>query len=350
MQIHRVGYGVRGFWKLNDYAIRYVRMVTDEAKKRAAILEFWERYGLEAAVEAFKLSRRTLYSWKAKRKAGKGRMESLNAGSRKPKRLRRRLWPVELVREIKILRTEHPNIGKDKVRILIEPFCVRRGLPCPSVSTVGRLIADAPGRMRTEACKPSCAGKRRVGRRPKKTRKPKGFRTKRPGHCVSFDSVERIVGGLRRYVVTATDVHTRFSLAFATASHGSQAAADVLRVFQEVFPHPVEHVLTDNGSEFMKRFNEELDRREIPHWHTYPRTPKMNAHSERFNRTLQEEFLDRHSHLLQDPKKFNGELADWLVWYNSERPHRSLGLKSPIQYMAQLNPRECNMWWAPTTV
>ena len=74
----------------------------------------------------------------------------------------------------------------------------------------------------------------------------------------------------------------------------------------------------------------------------------MNAHSERFNRTLQEEFLDRHSHLLQDPKKFNGELADWLVWYNSERPHRSLGLKSPIQYMAQLNPRECNMRWAPT--
>jgi len=285
MQIHRVGYGVRGFWKLNDYAIRYVRMVTDTAKKRAVILRFWERYGLEATMEAFHVCRRTLYSWKAKQRAGKGRLESLNEGSRRPKRLRLRRWPVEIVRHIKIIRAAHPNLGKDKVRILLEPSCLRLGLSCPSVATIGRLIADDPLKMRTEARKPSCAGKRRLGKRPPKARKPKGFKTRHPGHCVSFDSVERIVHGLRRYVVTGTDIHSRFSLAFVTTSHGSQAAAETLRIFQDIFPHKIEHVLTDNGSEFMKRFTEELDRRKIPHWHTYPRTPKMNAHSERFNRS-----------------------------------------------------------------
>lgn len=40
MQVHRVGYRDKGFWKLNDYVIRYVRMVTDEAKRRAKILLF----------------------------------------------------------------------------------------------------------------------------------------------------------------------------------------------------------------------------------------------------------------------------------------------------------------------
>ena len=347
MQIHRVGYGIKGFWKLNDYAIRYVRMVTDEAKRRAAILRFWKRYGLDATIEAFSICRRTLYSWKARQKAGKGRMESLNAASRKPRHSRRRRWPVEIIRQIKTLRAMHPNIGKDKLYVLLQPFCSRLRLPLPSVATIGRLIADDPAKMRIEARRPSCAGKRHRGKRPKKARKPKGFKTKHPGHCVSFDSVERVIHGLRRYVVTGTDVHSRFSIAFATTSHGSQAAADTLRIFKDIFPHRIEHVLTDNGSEFMKRFAEELERHDIPHWHTYPRTPKMNAHSERFNRTLQEEFLDHHSHLLQDPNQFNDKLAEWLIWYNTERPHRALALKSPVQFMTHLNPQECNMWWAP---
>ena len=86
-----------------------------------------------------------------------------------------------------------------------------------------------------------------------------------------------------------------------------------------VFPFPVAFVLTDNGSEFAKHFSEELKRLHLTHYHTYPKTPKMNAHVERFNRTIQEEFANYHIGALLEPDVFNRKLIDWLVWYNTVR-------------------------------
>jgi transposase InsO family protein len=95
----------------------------------------------------------------------------------------------------------------------------------------------------------------------------------------------------------------------------------VLRNLAEVFPYPFQSILTDNGSEFMKHFGEELRRLHKNHWHSYPRTPKMNAHVERFNRTIQEEFIDYHEELLITPNEFDPPLIPGLIWYNAERPH-----------------------------
>jgi hypothetical protein len=36
-------------------------------------------------------------------------------------------------------------------------------------------------------------------------------------------------------------------------------------------------VLTDNGSEFMKHFDEEIRGLHKNHWHTYPRTPNIEC-------------------------------------------------------------------------
>ena len=119
MQIHRVGYHVKGFWKLNDYAIRYTRMVTDEAKHRAKILLFWEKHGLEATKEAFYIGRSTLFEWKKARVHGEGRMEALNPGSKRQKQISRRDWYDEVNAEIRRLRKEHPNLGKEKIHIFL---------------------------------------------------------------------------------------------------------------------------------------------------------------------------------------------------------------------------------------
>ena len=150
-------------------------------------------------------------------------------------------------------------------------------------------------------------------------------------------------------MITFTDVYSRFSLAWATRSHASLAAKEFFDLVTLLFPHRLEHVLTDNGSEFMKHFDEELRRLHQTHWHTYPRTPKMNAHDERFNRTIQEEFVDYHETELLNPDVFNRKLIEWLLWYNGERPHWALDLKSPIQFLIEQNPEECNMWWRDTS-
>jgi transposase InsO family protein len=324
-------------------------MVTNEAKKRVKILTFWKRYGLKATIEAFDVSRATLFEWKKRLKSGHGRLSSLNMCDKAPRKKRVRLWPIEIIRMIKILRTEHPNLGKEKLHPELKEWCDKQKLLCPSIATIGRLIADDASKMRMLVSRPSCAG-RRIQRKDRKTkvRKPKGYTPTRPGECVAFDTIEKILQGTRRYVITATDVYSRFASAYATKSHGSKEAATVFRAIFQSFPYRIEQVLTDNGSEFMKSFQAELDRSSIPHWHTYPRTPKMNAHCERFNRTIQEEFVDWNLHLLHDPEKFNKKLATYLVWFNTKRPHKALNQKAPVQYLIQQNPEESRMRWART--
>ena len=65
--------------------------------------------------------------------------------------------------------------------------------------------------------------------------------------------------------------------------------------------------------------------RNLKHNFIYPRCPRINGFIERANRTLQEEFIDLHLNLLsEDIDEFNRKLMDYLVWYNTERPHESL--------------------------
>lgn len=347
MQIHRVSYGVRGFGRLADYALRWAHMLTTKAKHKAHVLSFWGKHGLQVTLDAFGVKKRTLYYWQAQLKKGGGQLEALNEQSRKPRSVRKRHWPAEIIAEIKRLRTEHPNLGKEKVHVFLQPFCQEKNLNCPSVSTIGNLMRDAGG-LRTFPVKVRHNGTI-VKRKPqRKARKPKHFLATHPGHCGSFDTIEKIIYGSRRYVLTFTDLFSRFSLAWATTSHASQAAKEFFDLVTFLFPYRLEYVLTDNGSEFMKHFDVTLRQLALTHWHTYPKTPKMNAHDERFNRTIQEEYVDYHEGELLDPTSFNVKLLKHLLWHNTERPHWSLDFKSPIQFITYHYPKECNMYLTDT--
>lgn len=280
---------------------------------------------------------------------GGGQIEALNEKSKRPHCFRKREWPQVVRQEIKRLRAEHPNIGPDKIAKLLEPFGIQQNLPCPKARTVARIIADAPDKMRVFPVKVYHNGRTALRKRAKKARKPKYFTADHPGHCGAFDTIERFIHGCRRYVLTFTDVYSRFSFALATTSHASLAAKEFFTVIRQVFPYSLDYVLTDNGSEFMKHFDAEIRRLHQVHWHTYPKQPKMNPHEERFNRTIQEEFVDYHEPELLEPAVFNEKLIDYLTWYNTERPHWSLDLKSPIQFLIETNPQLCKMYWRDTS-
>lgn len=323
-------------------------MVSERAQYRYRVVRFWEKYGLEATIEAFGVKRRTLYDWRMKLREGAERPEALNDRSRAPRVRRKRLWPKEIVNEIRRLRSEYPNLSKEKLYALLKSWCEKRKLECPKPRTIGRIIADAPDKMRSRPMKLGPNGQRIEKRKIPKSRKPKGYKASAPGECGAFDTVEYFLEGIRRYVITFTDHYSRFAFAWATQSHASLAAREFFEIVAEVFPYPLQSVLTDNGSEFMKHFDEEIRRLHKNHWHTYPRTPKMNAHVERFNRTIQEEFIDYHEDLLMSPDQFNRRLIPWLLWYNAQRPHWALQLKSPVQFLLKENPDLCNSWWPNT--
>lgn len=291
--------------------------------------------GLTATEDAFKVGKRTLYDWKRKWKKGGKKPEALNEKSKAPRIKRKRLWPVEILEEIKRLRQAHPNLGSEKIYSLPAGFGAKNNLQRPKPRTIANLIKDLGG-LRIFPEKVSHFGKIKKVNRQKALRKPKDFIPHYPGRLIALDTVERFVNGCRRYIVTFEDIYTRFGFARSTKSHASLAAKEFFNLCQKAFPYSFNflNVLTDNGSEFKKRFSEELKQQRLTHYHTYPRTPKMNAHLERFNGTIQDEFVDFHNYLLSDPDEFNRQLIDYLIFYDTERVHRAFQNKlSPLQFM-----------------
>ena len=352
--IHCKYTGIKGFVTLYNDALRYRYMITEKALKKAGILAFWEKHSLDATMEAFNIKRRSLFGWKRKLKEAGGKLEGLNDKSRVPRRKRKRIWRLEIIAEIKRLRWDHPNLGKEKLYPELKEFCDRNNLVCPKPKTIGRLIKDLGG-LRIFPQKISHFGKIKPIKRQKVLRKPKDFKAEYPGHCVALDTIEKIIDGKRRYVITFEDLFTRFGFALETTSHASLAAKEFFEICVKVFPFSFAFVfvLTDNGSEFKKHFSEELKKLHLVHYHTYPGMPKMNAHLERFNRTLQDEFIDYHMNDLLVPEEFNRKLAEYLIWYNTKRVHCAFQNKlSPIQFMLSLPinqlPEKCKIGWPHT--
>jgi len=153
VQIHRYGYGIRGFGRFSDYGLRFLAMVSEKAQYRYGVLRFWEKYGLAPTLEAFKIKRRTVYHWRAQLRTGGEDLEALNEKSKAPLRRRKRLWPKEIHEEIRRLRTAHPNLSKEKLYPFVKLFCAQRKLNCPKARTIGRIIADAPDKMRSRPIK-----------------------------------------------------------------------------------------------------------------------------------------------------------------------------------------------------
>lgn len=339
--------GCRGFYRVYESALRYAYMIQPKALHKARVLAFWEKHGLRATMDAFKVSRRSLYLWKQKFELGGRTVMALNEKLKAPKTKRKRLWPEELLTELKSLRQSHPNLGKDKLYPLLLEFCNQHRFACPSPATIGRLIKDLGGlRLYPRKIKISRFSQQ------KRMRKPKDFQAQHPGHCVALDTVVKHIWGQKRYIITFEDLSSRFAFAWSTTSHASLAVKEFFAKCQKVFPFPLTFVLTDNGSEFAKSFAEHVATSGLTHYHTYPRTPKMNAHCERFNRTIQEEFIDYHIPKLLEPERFNHAMMDYLIWYNTKRVHYAFQNKlTPVQFiqeqLIQL-PQECKDGWAHT--
>ena len=336
--------GTRGVVALWHDSIRFRYMITDEAKRRVRVLAFWEQYGDAAVRDAFQVSRRTLFRWQRALRRMQGRLEGLNPRSTAPHRTRTRAIPAGIAERIIALRRDHPRLGKEKIHGILK----HEGYP-GSRSTVGRFLVDLTqrGRLRVPAML-TVSGRtgrlmERVVKRRTKLRRPHGYRV------LEADTVVRFIDGIKRYILTGIDTEARTAFAGAYTNHGSASAADFLRKTRTVLPDCPGDVQTDNGSEFALHFHAAVEEAGL-HFNTHPRSPKENAHIERFNRTITEEFLQHQRSLLRDDvPEFNRKLADWLIWYNAERPHYALGQVPPLRHMmASLPAEKCQMWWTHT--
>ena len=150
--------------------------------------------------------------------------------------------------------------------------------------------------------------------------------------------------GFRFYVIVAIDWYSRVAIARCYSNPSSKNAADLLHRMQLALGVPIKAVNTDNGSEFLKNFITACEQMQITHYFNYPRCPKMNAITERFNRTLQEDTI--WPELSSSLSEFNQSLSRFIFTYNFYRPHYSLSNQAPVQVFLA---KHSSMYWTHTT-
>ena len=104
---------------------------------------------------------------------------------------------------------------------------------------------------------------------------------------------------------------------------------------------------TDNGSEFHNYFTQYLEKRKIIHYWDYKGQPYKQGHIEKFNRTIQEEFVDQNEMWLYDVDEFNEKMLEWITRYNTKRSHYGINLMTPVDYLIE-NNFISNMRWTNT--
>jgi transposase InsO family protein len=115
-----------------------------------------------------------------------------------------------------------------------------------------------------------------------------------------------------------------------TTKH-SRNAADFIQRLAYLLDYELWNTCHDNGSEFAKEFQEAIETLGLGDYWSRPATPKDNPVNERFNRTIQEEFVNL-GNMTDDVIRFNHMVTEWLVEYNFVRPHQTLRYKTPWSF------------------
>jgi len=309
------------------------------AQKRLAAIEF-HKIVKDASLTCriFKVSRKTFYKWQ--NRFDPRNISTLENHSKSPHT--KRVSELSFEKEIKIknLRKMYIRLGKKKLQILYQ----RRYGEYVSQHHIQKTIEKhnlyfdpiQAKRIRT---------KKDMGKEVRKIRiheiNPKDYLTEKKMFFICTDTIVLYLpGGMKRYIVTAVDYFQKIAYARVYKNKSSLSAFDFLLRLNMLVDGKIAAILSDNGSEFAKYFEEACKRLKITHIYTRVKTPEDNSRDERFNRTLKEEFMEideffEPSLAEDDLTEANRLLTEWLIFYNYERPHQALDYKTPIEYLTE---------------
>jgi transposase InsO family protein len=153
----------------------------------------------------------------------------------------------------------------------------------------------------------------------------------KPGDLIQLDTIHIIApDGSRIYIYTMIDLYSRWAYTEAVPKIGANESVLFVRRVVKKAPFIFEMIQTDNGSEFSIWFTNHILKMKIKHRHSRVRKSNDNAHIERFNRTVQEECLDRTAHTMRDFKK---SLKEYLPYYNTGRTHMGINYQTPSEVL-----------------
>jgi transposase len=307
----------------------------DKAKIKLRAIELFESSGLEATQLAFPgISRRTIYRWRKKYFESGKKLKSLLPISTKPKSVREMVVPYQVLGFIKQLRKKYPRISKYKIKSFLDIFCEENNLSKYSVSWIGKVINRYKfffnKRYPVRRKRRSTRQFNRVKYCPKQKDINLGY--------LQLDGIKIFFDGYSYYFLSAIELKSRQSWAKRVKSLSGLSAKEFLEEILDEVGYQIHTIQTDNGSEFKGLFDQVIEGLEnTNHVWSYPKSPKTNGYVERFNWTIQDEFINYEiDTATYDINKFDERLEDWMKYYNTIRPHQSLGYMTPNNYLVQL--------------
>lgn len=156
-----------------------------------------------------------------------------------------------------------------------------------------------------------------------------------PNHIWSYDFLSTVTAdGYPIRVLNIVDEFTR--VAVGCRVDRSIGARDVIAELERTFrAHGKPQLLrSDNGREFIAAsLASWLQGQGVGQVFIEKGSPQQNPFVERFNRTMRDELLNGESfHSLLEAKVV---VARWLEQYNTLRPHRGLGMKTPAVFASE---------------
>ena len=317
-------------------ASRLARFQVELSKKARQRLKWFDYYNSRShnarlTCRHFDISPQTFYRWK--RRYNPHRLESLEDRSHRPRHLRQPTYSVELIKAVLKFREEYPRWGKDKLAVLLH----REGFDC-STSMVGRILHKLKERgVLKEPLPNHISARKRQLKRPYAIRKPKEYVAKEPGDIVEVDTLDvRPLPGIILKHFTARDIISRWDVLEAHTRATSNTASGFIDALLQRMPFPIKAIQVDGGSEFQDAFEEECQRRGIKLFVLPPRSPKLNGHVERAQRTHTEEFYEVTDSSFEI-QELNQALLEWEKVYNTIRPHQSLGYLTPREFLEAIS-------------
>jgi transposase len=272
----------------------------------------------------FGISRKTFYTWL--NRFDETNLATLEERSRAPiKRRKREYQPWQYERVVQ-LRRAHIRYGKMKLfHIYHAQYPDDTTLTSWNIQCI---IQDANIYYHPQK---QARINRKRSRSVKKKRIHDLKKKKVGGFLLCLDTIVKYAYGKKRYILTAIDKYSKVAFARMYTTHSSKSSEDFLLRLYYLLDGRIKNIQTDNGSEFERYFAKALKKLEIPRYYSRVKTPKDNPDNERFNRTLQDEFLAM-GNMATDVKEFNRRLTEWLVEYNFRRPHQTLDYSTPINF------------------
>ncbi len=300
------------------------------AQLRLEWMIFYQTQGKENAAKTsrhFGISRKTFYKWHNRFKESNEHLEELLDQSKEP--INKRKWQVSLQQEIRIkeLRRKHMHYGKKKLKVLYEKK-YSETISTWKIERVIRKHSLYPDQIKAE----KTARKRARAREKQKKRITQLKKENRLWFLLQLDTIVMYWDSSKRYILTSVDHASKMGYARMYKNKSSIAAKDFLYRLQYVIGKPIENLLTDNGSEFSHYFDRAAKSLGITRYFSRVKTPKDNPEIERFNQTLEYEWLNDGNFEL-NCDSFNRNLTQWLVEYNYNRPHQTLDYLTPMEYI-----------------